>query len=94
MDIEKTNQQLNVCLIRDFNLLAARKIKKLANDVETIRIDLKNSRFVDSEAIKLLYEWVKQGKKVRLIKPPEIFFEVISVLGLDKIFSLDEMLER
>ena len=94
MHIEKTGRNLSVCLIRDFNLLAARKIEKLAKDVRTVSIDLKNSRFVDSEAIKVLYKWIKEGKKVKLRNPPELFFDVIAVLGLDQLLHLDELVER
>ena len=94
MYIEKTAGNLSVCLIRDFNLLTARKIEKLANDAQTVSIDLKNSRFVNSEAIKVLYKWVKEGKRVKLKNPPELFFEVIAVLGLDQLLQLDELVER
>ena len=94
MYIEETGRNLRVCLIRDFNLLAARKIEKLAKDAQTVKIDLKNSRFVDSEAIKILYKWVKEGKRVKLRNPPELFFEVVAVLGLDQLLQLDELVEN
>ena len=93
MYVEKTDRNLSVCLIRDFNLLTARKIEKLAKDAQTVCIDLKNSRFVESEAIKVLYKWMKEGKMVRLRNPPELFFEVIAVLGLGQLLHLDELVE-
>ena len=94
MDIKKTDQNVSVCLIRDFNLLAARKLEKLAGDAQTVSINLKNSRFVNSEAIKLLYKWMKDGKKVTVRNPPALFFEVATVLGLDQLLHLDELVER
>ena len=84
---------MSVLLVRDFNLLAALKIEKIAKDAQSVSIDLKNSRFVDSEAIKVLCKWVRGGKRVKLRNPPELFFEVVAVLGLDQLLNLDELVE-
>ncbi len=86
MTYEKKGDTLHVTLHRDFNLLTARKVRRLCRDVNEVRIDLSRSKFVDTEGIIVLYELIQAGKKVRLIHPPPIFFEVVHILGLEEIF--------
>ena len=93
MHIEKIGNQLTIKLLRDFNLLTARKIDRLSRDVSNITIDLANSRFVDSEALKVLYRLVTSGKVIKLKNPPELFSEIIQVLGLHPVFDVKKMVE-
>ena len=94
MDYEKTDERLDVRLIRDFNLFTARRVAALAEDVGHIRIDLSNAKIVDSEAVRLLYHFVTSGRRVTLVRPPEILSEVIDVLGLNEVLDLDTMIEE
>jgi hypothetical protein len=94
MDYEIEQRRLRVRLIRDFNLLTARQIEKLAEEVDSVGIDLTLSKIVDSVAIVALYRMVTAGKKVELINPPKIFGEAVRFLGLDDVLRLDELVER
>jgi anti-anti-sigma regulatory factor len=91
MDYEKTDNQLRVRLIRDFNLFTAQRLAPLAEDVSTVHIDLSSTKIVDSEAVRLLYQLVASGKRVTLVNPPPIMGEVIDVLGLRAVLDVDAM---
>ena len=94
MDYEIKQRQLHVRLIRDFNLLTARRVEKLADEADTVDIDLTRSKIVDSVAIVTLHRLVSSGKKVTLVNPPKIFGEAVRVLGLDDILKLDELVKN
>jgi ABC-type transporter Mla MlaB component len=94
MDFEIEQRTLRVRLIRDFNLLTARQVEKLAADAEAVDIDLSRSKIVDSVAIVTLHKLVSSGKKVTLINPPRIFGEAVRFLGLDDVLKLDEMVTK
>ena len=94
MDYEKTDERLNVRLIRDFTLFTARRVATLTDGVAHVRIDLSNAKIVDSEAVRLLYQLVVSGTRVTLVRPPEILSEVIDVLGLNEVLDLDTMIEE
>jgi hypothetical protein len=97
MDFEKSGRRLNVKLRRDFNLLTARKIARLAEDADELSIDLARSRIVNSEALILLYTLVRAGKHVTLKNPRSslrvVLEEAIHVLGLESVLDLDELIE-
>ncbi len=82
-----------VRLKRDFNLLTARKIALLAEDAEDIYLDLTHSRLVDSEALILLYRFIRAGKQVRLKNPPAILEEIIQILGLESVLDLEALVD-
>jgi ABC-type transporter Mla MlaB component len=84
-------RKLRVQLIRDFNLLTARQVEKLANEVDSIEIDLSRAKIVDSVAIVTLFRLVSSGKKVKLFEPPAIFGEAVRLLGLDRVLKLEEL---
>lgn len=94
MDFEIEQRQLRVRLIRDFNLLTARQVEKLAAEVDVVDIDLSLSKIVDSVAIATVHRLVSSGKKVKLVNPPRIFDEAVRVLGLEDILKLDELVDR
>ena len=93
MDFTQTGTRLAVRLKRDFNLLTARKIARLAEGAEEIHIDLTHSRLVDSEALILLYRLIQDGKQVRLKNPPAILDEIIQILGLEPVLDLEALVE-
>jgi hypothetical protein len=94
MDYEIERRELRVRLIRDFNLLTASQVEKLAAEVDAVDIDLSRSKIVDSVAIATVYRLVSSGKKVKLVNPPAIFDEAVRVLGLEDILKLDELVDR
>jgi ABC-type transporter Mla MlaB component len=94
MDYEIKQRELRVRLIRDFNLLTARQIEKLATEADKVDIDLSRSKIVDSVAIATVHRLVTSGKKVTLVNPPKIFGEAVRVLGLDDILKVDELVAR
>jgi ABC-type transporter Mla MlaB component len=94
MDYEIKQRELRVRLIRDFNLLTARRVERLADEADTVDIDLSRSKIVDSVAIVTLHRLVSSGKKVTLVNPPKIFGEAVRALGLDDVLKLDELVEN
>ena len=93
MDFLQTGPRLDITLRRDFNLLTARKVARLADDAEEIHLDLTRSRLVDSEALMLLYRLVRAGKQVKLKNPPPILDEIIHILGLETVLNLEVLVE-
>ena len=97
MDVEKQGARLRVRLRRDFNLLTARKVNKLAADADEIYIDLARSRLIDSEALIVLVRLVRAGKTVKLTNlratVKTILEECIHILGLEPVLTLEELVE-
>ncbi len=93
MDFVQTGNRLDIRLKRDFNLLTTRRIARLAEDADTVSIDLTRSRIVDSEALMLLFRLVRAGKEVSLKNPPPILDEIIHILGLESVLDLKKMVE-
>lgn len=91
MDYEIEQRRLRVRLIRDFNLLTARRVEKLAKEADSVTIDLTQSKIVDSVAIITLHRMITSGKKVKLINPPKVFGEAVHVLGLDDVLGPDKL---
>jgi len=87
MDYRREDDKLTVKLLRDFNLYTAGRIERLAAEADIVEIDLSRSKFVDSEAIRVLYGLITAGKRVTLINPPELFGAVVEVLGLKSFFE-------
>jgi hypothetical protein len=94
MDYEIEKRTLRVRLIRDFNLLTARQVEKLAVEADVVDIDLSRSKIVDSVAIVTLHRLVTSGKRVTLVNPPKIFGEAVRALGLDDVLKLDTMVTK
>ena len=94
MDYEIKQRALRVRLIRDFNLLTARQVEMLAQEAETVDIDLSRAKIVDSVAIVTVHRLVSSGKKVTLVNPPRIFGEAVRELGLDDVLRLDELVTK
>ena len=89
MDYEVNIKSITFKVIGDFNLSKVRKIQHILkdkNNFELIIFDLSNTLFINSEAIKLIYLLNKEGKRLHLIKPPEIFKKTIQILGLKEAF--------
>jgi hypothetical protein len=90
MDVIQTGERLVVVMRRDFNLLTARKIARLADEAQEIHLDLTRSRLVNSEALIVLYKLIRAGKRVTLKNPPPILDEIIHILGLESVLNLAE----
>lgn len=91
MQYERSPDRLDVRLKRDLNLLTARRIEHLGQDVDEVWIDLRNARLVDTEGVIALYRLLKAGKSVYLMNPPPILYEVIDALGLSEAIDLDAL---
>jgi len=94
MDYERHGSTLTVRMRRDFNLMAVRHLKHHLDDATRVRIDLSGTRLVDTEAVMALYRLGREGLTIRLLDPPEIFYEVVTVLELESAFNLEELVER
>jgi ABC-type transporter Mla MlaB component len=75
-------------------LLTARQVEMLAQEAETVDIDLSRAKIVDSVAIVTVHRLVSSGKKVTLVNPPRIFGEAVRALGLDDVLKLDELVTK
>lgn len=91
---KKTKYSLQVTLPGDFNLRAVRQIKSELNERNELEVDLQQSRFVNTEAIRFLHTLITEGKQVKLKNPPRIFFEVLRILGLHQVWDLNKIVER
>lgn len=94
MEYQKASNELTVYLQDDFNLDAVREIEALLGDREILKIDLEQARFVNTEAIIFLHRQMQDQKKVHLINPPKLFYEVLQILGLHEIWDLTNIVER
>jgi anti-anti-sigma regulatory factor len=74
--------------------MAVRHLKYHREDATRIRIDLRRARLVDTEAVMALFRLQQQGLTIRLLDPPEIFYEVLAVLELEEAFDVEELVER
>lgn len=88
MDYDRSGSDLTIRLTRDFNLLAARHIERLAEGAELVTIDCSKSRLADTEAIIMMHRLKRDGVTVQLVNPPEIFSEVLSILDLNGEFDV------
>lgn len=94
MNWKRTNQSLNIQLSGDFSLHTVQQITPLLDDVEEVHLDLSFSRFVDSEAMIFIHRLIQKQVRVRLQNPPRLFYEVLSVMGLQDEWDLKQIIER
>lgn len=82
--IHKEETELNIKIEGEFNLWIKNMIlNRINEETNMLKIDLTNCKFIDSEGIIFLHQWQQNGKDLKLINPPEIFFEILKVLELD-----------
>lgn len=80
---------LSIELKENFGLLISQKIDlklKEYPQIKHLKINLSQTKFVDSEAIRFLYSLLKKGIDIELTQPPDILQEVLEVLELKEIF--------
>ena len=93
MEHTRTGGRLYVRLERDFNLLTARRIERLARDADAVVLDLSATRLVDTEALALIDRLRRGGAAVRLRHPPPIFYEILRLLDLEGHFDPATLVE-
>ncbi len=75
----------------DLNYAKVKQIhKEIPQDGKEIVIQFSCSKFVDSEGIKFLYSLYKEGKKIQIKNPPELFIEAVKILSLNELLDLVE----
>jgi len=89
MEHQRDEDILTVRLHRDFNLLTARHLQRLAEGAEEVRIDCRDARLIDSEGVMAMYDLQRNGASVTLIDPPDIFREVLTILDLEEVFGVE-----
>jgi anti-anti-sigma regulatory factor len=89
MEHHRNEDVLTVRLHRDFNLLTARHLQRIADDAREVRIDCRDARLIDSEGVMAMYDLQRSGTTVTLIDPPDIFREVLSILDLKEVFGVE-----
>jgi anti-anti-sigma regulatory factor len=88
MTYERDGDTLTVHFQRDFNLLTARHLRQIVEGDEHVRVDLSDARFVDTEALAVLWALQDDDVDVTLYDPPELFHEMIDELGLESVFDV------
>lgn len=89
----KSENTLQVKVLNNFNLQTKNKIaSRLTKEINKLEIDLSNCRIIDSEAVIFMYKWESDGKKLSLLNPPEILFEIIEILELQKEWEPDTII--
>lgn len=88
MNYKKTKDRLDVVLTTDFNLNAVRQIQKLLKDRHELYIDTSGSRFINSEAIIFMHNYINSGNKLQIKDPPRIFYVALHILGLHEVWDL------
>ncbi|MGF1670053.1 MAG: hypothetical protein ACFCU6_06370 [Balneolaceae bacterium] len=94
MQYKKSKDSLQVVLATDFNLNAVKGIRNLFGNRNELHIDLTHSRFVNTEAVIFLHNLLRDNKKIRIKNPPKIFYEVLHILGLSKVWDLKSIVEK
>lgn len=79
---------------QNLNLLTARHIERMADDVTEIYLDLSHARIIDSEGVILLYRLLRAGKKIFLKEPPPILAELVHALDLESVIPLSTMVQN
>ncbi len=83
-NIHKDGSTLNIKMQGGFNLWIKNMILNHINkNTNFLKIDLTECKIIDSEGIIFLHQWQQEGKKLQLINPPEVFFELLEILELD-----------
>jgi len=84
----RDGSHLTIELDRDLNLLTARYIKRLADPVDHVVVDLRKTRLADTEGVAHLHRLQLEGKTVTVRNPPDVFLEVLKVLELTGLFEI------
>ena len=87
-NIEITKLKINT--MGDFNIITVLNIKSVLEkekDIDELEFDLKEARFIDSEGIRFIYQLHKEGKTIKILNPPSIFYKVIQILKLESVFK-------
>lgn len=90
IESRKSEDTLKVTLLDNFDILTRNKIESRATrEIDKLEIDFSNCRILDSEAVIFMYKWNKSGKKLKLLNPPDILFEILEILELSDIWELN-----
>lgn len=90
IDVHKKEDTLKVRVKGPFNLAVNKLISsRITPSIEDLTLNLKRCKIIDSEAIIFMYKWQQSGKSLKILNPPDIMFEVIQILELDKHWKLD-----
>ena len=83
MKWKREKGKLKVELLGDFNYERVLRLRELLKENEELELDLKNCRFVDTEAVDFLYNLRLKGKRYRLLNRPELLNKVCTILGVE-----------
>lgn len=90
---QKEGKKLKVIVQGDFNLRTKKMILSRLNPaIDTLIINLISCDRIDSEGVIFLHRWLQKGKKLQLIEPPAIFFEILEILNLDSSWDFEKII--
>jgi len=89
MEIFVKDKKVHIILEGDFNYPVVQKIEKLLNqrEINSLSVEIPRAKVVDSEAIKFLYFLDRDGVKITVVNPPDIFNKILSILELTDKFK-------
>lgn len=86
----KEEDTLKVTLYSAFNLRTKNVLMSHLNaDITKLILDMNRCNRIDSEGVIFLHRWQKSGKKLELIDPPAILFEILDILELSEAWNPD-----
>lgn len=85
IDIHKKGSVVEAVIRRNFNYRIRKMIEgRVGRDTKKLKLDLGRTKIIDSEAVIFLYKWLRDGKSLELVEPPDILFEILDLLEIRK----------
>ncbi len=93
IDLHKQGAKLNVTVHGTFNLHTRQMIEsRTTPEIDILNVNLADCTLIDSEGIIFLHQWMAAGKTLRLVKPPEIMFEILDILEIKDAWNLKQII--
>lgn len=90
IETHKTGDLLEAKLYSPFNIQLKNVLEsRFSSETEQLHIDLSECKWIDSEGVIFLYKWQYSGKKLKIINPPPVFFEILDILELREDWELN-----
>jgi anti-anti-sigma regulatory factor len=89
MEIKHEKGRLFIEINGNLDYLKVKELeKRITEEDKNIEIRFVCSNFIDTEGIKFLYTLYRNGVKIILKNPPELFFQTVKILSLEELTDL------
>lgn len=93
IETHKDGSTLEATLYRTFNLWAKHLLEdRLDGDITNLRIDLSQCHLIDSEGVIFLHQWHQSDKKLQIVDPPAVLFDILDILKLRKTWDMETII--